>query len=66
MKKSELVNGRAVKAAGETKTARILELWDQDMEIGKIAKELGVSYNQVYNTLVRKGEIRTEGRNKSS
>lgn len=63
IKKSMLENGRVVKTEGESVWDKIKVRWDADMAVGDIAKELrdegmNVSYNMVYNYLVRKGEIK--------
>lgn len=37
-----------------TKTSEILRLWNEGKTRGEIAKELGIRYQHVYNTLVNK------------
>jgi hypothetical protein len=61
VRKSELVDGKVVK--GVSKVSVMKELWDKDMSISEIRDEMNkrgleVSYNMVYNNLVRIGEIK--------
>lgn len=57
---------KAAPATGETLTAAVKRLWDADVEVGEIVRQLRaepgrekLKYQAVYNTLVRLGEITT-------
>lgn len=67
--KKIVVSGVEVKEG--SKTAEMLRLNSEGKSVGEIAKELGVKYQMVYNTLKMKGVevnkvVKEEGESKSS